>query len=269
MSTNPLRLAALVQGYPVRPPLNLAAAGDLKLWYDISDTSNTTIVGSSLTAITDKSGNHGLRSIQTTGSVTATISQQAGRNVAALSSDGQTRTVITFTSTLADFNFLHQTPAHVFAVLKSPSHPVSGMRRIRIGTAGFHYDRGFLVDVWDDGSESQSSVTSIIGRGSSVSRVATVDERAIWSPETWGVVHVATDPTTSVYADRLIVTFNGQQYSSTIGTDSVSASDSNVTGRIWVNAAGGSLAELLIYDGSLTVPAATVVSFLSAKWGIS
>lgn len=37
VTANPLRMAALVQGYPVRKPFALTDAGDLQLWLDASD----------------------------------------------------------------------------------------------------------------------------------------------------------------------------------------------------------------------------------------
>jgi hypothetical protein len=271
MSANPLRLAALVQGYPVRPPFDVAAIGNLRLWYDVSDASFTTVAasvfGDSLKDITDKSGNHGQRWIVPPNSASAIIEQQGGKNAAAFVS----ATSVTFSNVVTNFNFMHQTAANVFAVLKSPAHPLPGpnnSRRLLIGTAYFDYDVGFFLALWDNGTESQASVEACIGRGSSVSRVAKVDKRAIWPSSTWGVVHVATNPTTNTYADRLVITYGGQSYASNVDNHFVADSNSTWDGRIDTTMNAGSLAELLIYDGAISVPASAVMSYLSAKWSI-
>lgn len=279
--TNPLRFAALVQGYPVRPPFSPASAGDMRLWFDASDAS--TLLNSSgspttgaparikditsnsldfaVSGVTQVAAPTGLTSLRFTGP-TAYIRKQT------------TLTTQQINDLTDRFNFLHSTESNMFAVLKWPGTSNADTFIYLANTAAGTSAAGMYVIARALRPFYTKGVVLVrVFRGVQGTYNANVETIPIVTFGSWVVVHVTVKPTATA-SERVRIRIPQVAYEDASNTASSNAStaDSFTTFEMSVNSGGASVAvadvgELMIFQGAVSDgDASTIRNYLKSKW---
>jgi len=242
-------------------PLSIAGC---KLWLDASDTSTISLSGSAVTQWNDKSGN-GYNFAQGTSANRPSSGTRTQNSLNVIDFDG-TNDFLATTAAKSAFNFLNNTTATLFMVIKNDS--TTGIQWILGNNGGSNGQIGLVY---------YTSSTNYITREGNGSGTWTYDITVAGNNTNAKYLTYKSDPANATAANRIKFALNNGAFSgANTETQAASASDSTrnlAIGDVDTPDSGipmdGFIAEFLIYNTILSNDDITdVQTYLSGKWGI-
>jgi hypothetical protein len=236
----------------------------LKLWLDAADTSTISLSGSNVTQWNDKSGN-GYNFAQGTAANRPSSGTRTQNGLNVIDFDG-TNDFLPTTAAKSAFNFLNNTTATLFLVLKNDS--TTGVQWMFGNNGGSNAQIGIL---------SYNSGTNFISRNGNGSGTWTYDITVAGNTTNAKYLTYKSDPANATAANRIKLALdNGAFSGANTETQAASASDSTRDFSIGDAASpdtgipmDGFICEFLIYDTILSNDDITnVQTYLSGKWAI-
>jgi hypothetical protein len=237
----------------------------LEWWIDASDTAAVTLDSGRVATLQDKSGNGLNASNLTSGTTQPALGSVNGRNVASFTAASQQFLVA---GSIGDWDFLHDgTNITLYVVGTVPNNSVI----ISTGGAFDSLELGFSFD-----GVSSSRARVFVANGS-----AAVFNRSLGVNAFTGfrVLQVQTFPTAANLAARATICVNDDTDDavSAFGTLAAAPSASNSTAALNIGRAsagtnyyGGSIAEILVYDRTLSQSERFAVrNYLGRKWAVN
>lgn len=276
MSANPLRLAALVQGYPVRPPFSVSAAGTLKLWLDVSSQGSLLDANGNATSSNSPAKISDLSGVNAAFFLDDCIPQSNAKNgLRALNVGVGQISNSPPSSGAASWEFLHNGEWHGFWVIKTPVKPLSGSERVLslIDTNGLGDTsrRGAWLRVVHSAAYTNPRVSLTVTRGVLNTRVIDYATPQTASGGTFVLCHVAVD-TAAAAADRVSITIAGSDHSGNTASSTAAAGSPSSAWRLVGSSTSSSLmslGEMAIFSGSMTAAnIAAVKTYLKDKWAV-
>jgi len=242
-------------------PLSIAGC---KLWLDASDTSTISLSGSAVTQWNDKSGNaYNFAQGTSANRPSSGTRTQNGLNV--IDFDG-TNDLLTTTAAKSAFNFLNNSTATLFLVMKNDT--TTGVQFIICNQGGSNGQIGLVY---------YTSSTNYILREGNGSGTWTYDITVAGNNTNAKYLTSKSDPANATAANRIKFALNNGAFSGA-NTETQAASASDSTRNLSIGDAespdsgaplDGFYAEILIYNTILSNDDITdVQTYLSGKWGI-
>jgi len=256
----------------VSSPLDIAGC---KLWLDADDASTFTLVSGNVSEWRDKSGSGVPHATQSSAASrpTRTASGLNGRAVV----EFQSAHALTFASSTASFNFLHNaTGATVFFVLKpdATSNP-DAIRYLFNNTNNSSSNTGVSIFIDDRSSVSRNNfLFASVNRGVSGQSTASVSANNFYAAmDAYSITSLTLDNGNATAASRLLARLNGLQ-DANVSSLTNAAAAGNASLDLTIGNFGGlgapaGFAEIIFYEGPLSATnRARVEMYLAAKWGV-
>lgn len=242
-------------------PTNIAG---LKLWLDAADTSTISLSGSAVTQWNDKSGNaYNFAQGTSANRPSSGTRTQNGLNV--IDFDGTNDFLVT-TAAKSAFNFLNNTTATLFLVMKNDT--TTGVQFIICNNGGSNGQIGLVY---------YTSSTNYILREGNGSGTWTYDITEASNTTNAKYLTFKSDPANATAANRIKLAINNGAFNGT-NTQTQAASSSDSTRNLAIGDADapdsgapmdGFFAEIIIYNSILSTDDITnVQTYLSGKWAI-